>query len=487
MTEFAEVSADSIDDLIAWLNQRRKTNPVASLAELLGGQIVDRDAVLDLACIDLMHQHRNGLPVLAENYLQDFPQLDRSSDLLDLVDAELCVLAEMRKPIDLASYRSRFPDLVSDIEELAQLDFSREVSVFTREPEAGRRLIQSDKSSQLSGAYPTMGNVGSDSSGFSLMSSGNPTAKVSSAHRKLSLEEVKDEYPLEIPDWFLVDECISRDKDQCLLRGRDSVRGISIAMKIICVPQLAEDRYVTALLDVCEAASRVQNPHWIAPQMAAVQMGYLGVIRPWQFASPWQLRSMMGAAAGLESNQTGHASSHEGVVSTHRNHQIESKGAGGNEQIVSRRWRQLANVAFAIESAHQSGATHGAIHAGNLAVDHEDNIRILDAASSLSALHRWLGNRTAGIQSFDERIHLDVQDMMKLVHATARWLPSVDCDQLVNQVQEAVGKQTDSPLIRMGEILIHYADRCQSAGWRGGSKQPPRWRTRIADWLSRKL
>ncbi|MAI30115.1 MAG: hypothetical protein CMM07_00415 [Rhodopirellula sp.] len=127
MTDFPDVSRSGIDGLINWLNEQRRTNAAASLVGLLGGHVIDRNSLLDLACIDLMHQHRNGYLVRAEQYSRDFPQLNRASDLLDLIDAELCVAAEMRQPIDLNSYFDRFPELASDIEELAQLDVVTEV------------------------------------------------------------------------------------------------------------------------------------------------------------------------------------------------------------------------------------------------------------------------------------------------------------------------------------------------------------------------
>ena len=71
----------------------------------------------------------------AEEYVQDFPQLDQTSDLLDLIDAELCVAAELQEPIEIASYYKRFPDLVSEIDELAQLDLHLDVPAFHLNPE----------------------------------------------------------------------------------------------------------------------------------------------------------------------------------------------------------------------------------------------------------------------------------------------------------------------------------------------------------------
>ena len=96
MSECSNQSNIDIDDLINWLNQQRREKPAAALVDLIAGRKMDRNAVLDLACIDLMHQHRKGYQTCAEQYVRELPQLDRTSDLLDLIDAELCVATELR-------------------------------------------------------------------------------------------------------------------------------------------------------------------------------------------------------------------------------------------------------------------------------------------------------------------------------------------------------------------------------------------------------
>ena len=490
MAEFSDVSTGGIDDLINWLNQQRRKNPAASLVDLLGGRKMDRNAVLDLACIDLMHQHRNGHHVCAEQYVREFPQLDRTGDLLDLIDAELCVAAELREPIDVAAYCDRFPDLATDIKELAQLDLSPEVPCFPRTPESRGFGFDLSEAPHFDDSSQTVNHPGGSSSGFSIDPSASLDAESSSENQKLSLESISEDYPLTIPDWFLVDQCIVRDKDRCLLRGRDDVRGISLAMKIVRVPHLMADKDVIDLLDICEAASRVQNPHWIAPQMAAVQMGYLGVIRPWQFANPWQPPSITRSPESGGAAEALTKALNENALNNKSLNQASPTDTKLHESIMLRRWRQLATVAFAVEAAHRSGSTHGALHAGNLAVDHEGNVCVVDATSSFVALQRWLGNPAAGIQcnviqSLDQRIHLDVEDMVKLVRDTATWIPSLASEQLVNQVQECIVDKGESLLTRMGEILMQYADHYQPMGRNSGVAQQPRWRERIARWLSR--
>jgi len=471
MTDPSDISMITIDGLISWLNQQRRNNAAASLVDLLDGQMLDRNAVLDLACIDLMHQHRNGHPVYAEDYVRDFPQLDRSSDLLDLIDAELCVAAELREPVELAAYCNRFPDLAGEIEELAQLDLNLDVPCVHRNPEAVESGYDLRPLSQFDTSCLTMNEPDSQLSGFSIDPGGSSDDQVSSESSTVSIEGLREDYPLTIPDWFLVDQCLKRDKDCCLLRGRDDVRGISVAMKIIRVPRLMSDRDVIDLLDVCEAASRVQNPHWVAPQMAAVQMGYLGVIRSWQFANPWLPNSLTRCAESGDSS---------GAIASRLNPDSSSH-VELDETLAVRRWRQLAEVAFAVEAAHRSGATHGAIHAANLAVDHQGKVCVFDATSSLVALQRWFGNQSTVIQSLEQRIEMDVEDVVALVCDTAKWIPSLASEQLVNQLRDSVSGDDESKLACLGEFMMQYADQHQISQNSGAATQT-RWRTRISRW-----
>ena len=224
--------------------------------------------------------------------------------------------------------------------------------------------------------------------------------------------------------------------------------------------------------------------------MAAVQMGYLGVIRPWKFANPWQPPSIVPSPESGDSAKAVTKALNENALTNNDLDQANQGDTKVDESIILRRWRQLATVAFAVEAAHRSGATHGALHADNLAVDHAGNVCVVDAASSPVALQRWLGNPVAGmqssvIQSLDQRIHLDVEDMVKLVRETATWIPSVASEQLVKQVQECMVDQRQSFLTRMGEILMEYTDHYQPMRRHPDAAQNPRWRTRIAGWLLR--
>jgi predicted unusual protein kinase regulating ubiquinone biosynthesis (AarF/ABC1/UbiB family) len=156
----------------------------------------------------------------------------------------------------------------------------------------------------------------------------------------------------------------------------------------------------------------------------------------------------------------------------------ESTNAELDETVVLRRWRQLAAVAFSVESAHRSGATHGAIHAGNLAVDHQGKVCVLDATSSITALERWLGKNSTGIQCLENRIQFDVDDFVSLVCETEKSMHSMTSEQLVQDVRNTASNHQQSQLACIGEVLMRYADHHQGLS----IEQQPRWRARISRW-----
>lgn len=475
MTDSSILSTTTIDGLVRWLNRQRSIEAVAPLVDLLEGQEISRHVLLDLACMDLMHQHRKGRHVHVEDYIRDFPQLNHSGDLLDLIDAELCVASELQKPIDIAAYCKRFPDLASEIEELAQLDFNPGISDLS----GGRQEVRVDpvphRGMHRDFALSTMSDAGSHSDSFSVTPDSQVPDDMTAGEPAVSVSDLREDYPLAIPDWFLIDECLARDRDFCLLRGRDSLRGVSIAMKIIRAPRVLVEQEVMELLDICEAASRVQNPHWVAPQMAAFQMGYLGVIRPWQFVNSWE--------PAPQAFNPGEASSEEKI---NRSGQSDSSSFYPlDDAWVLSRYQNLAKVAFAVEAAHRSGATHGAIHARNLGMDHRGKVCVLDAASSHLSLRRWLMDDDCGVLSFDVRKELDIQDVVTLVRDLASWTPGPATKRLVEQVQGSAAEYRDSCLACIGEILIQHVDQYQDSCL-SRTEQQSRWRTRLSRWWSQR-
>lgn len=440
MPEFLDSHVTTIDGLIEWLNEQRRNDAETPLVVLIGDRQLDRNVILDLACIDLMHQRRNGRSVRTEQYLQDFPQLNHANDVLDLIDAELCVATELKDTIDLEVYRLRFPELSSEIEDLMRVDLMPAMPLFHAEsssavgngwlgdsvPPDSARVTVDGNDDQLTGF---VGDLSSLPANQPVADSRNP-----------------EEYPLNLPDWFVVDECVARDKDRWLLRGHDDVRGMSLAMKITRLHCSLTDPQVNQLLDVCEAASNVQNPHWVTPRMVAVQRGYLGVVRPWQFAKPWtpaQRQTPGGQTEDQKTNGERRNASHK---------------PGRPEQHISIRWRRLAEVAFAVEAAHRSGATHGALHSGNLVIDHAGQVRILDAASSQVALKRWLEYRPTIFHDLDQRLQIDVDDVVRLIADETQREPSSQTASLLVEVRQCVSENPFAPLAVIGEVLMKYAD-----------------------------
>ena len=443
MSESLNSLVTTIDGLIEWLNDHRKKDTETPLVTLIGSHVLDRSVILVLACIDLMYQRRNGRSVRIEQYLTDFPQLSHANAILDLIDAELCVATELQEPTELEVYRQRFPELSSEIEELTRLDLMPEMPFFHRESSSATENFWLDDLALADRERVTVDSTDDLSTGFSV-----DLAALSSG-QAIPLSKSVEKYLFYIPAWFVVDQCVARSEGCWLLRGRDDVRGIPLAMKITCLPCWLTDIQVNDLLDVCEAASNVQNSHWVAPRMVAVQKGYLGVIRPWQFGHPWKPEE------GRRSSETSQAEDQNVAIEPVRS----SGNADRSEPNEATRSRHLAEVAFAVQAAHRSGATHGALHAGNLVIDHTGQVRILDAASSMAALTRWLENEPTTFHDLDQRVQIDVDDMVRLVCDVAQRKQSSQTASLVNQVRQGVANHRDAPLAVVGEILMRYADR----------------------------
>ena len=469
MSESLDSLVTTIDGLIEWLNDQRRNDAETPLAVLIGGRDLDRNVILDLACIDLMHQHRNGHSVRTEQYLADFPQISDANDVLDLIDAELCVAAELKESIDLQAYRQRFPDLSSEIEELMRVDLMPAMPLFHGESfsDDGKRWL--GDSAQADSERMTVDGSDDQLTGF--------FGGLSSSSTDPSIPSGKnaEKYPLNIPDWFVVEQCVARDKGRWLLRGRDDVRGMSLAMKITRLHCSLTDQQVNSLLDVCEAASKVQNFHWVTPRMVAIQRGYLGVVRPWQFANHWEPAEQRRASDSSQAEDQRVAME---CVSS-------SSNVGRTEQNESTRWRLLAEIAFAVEAAHRSGATHGALHAGNLVIDHAGQVRILDSASSQIALKRWLVHKPTIFHDLEQRVQIDVDDMVRLVCDEAERKQSSQTASLIKEVRHRVVENRSAPLAVIGEILMQHAD-CEEPMETPVIDHRSRWATRFSRWLSGK-
>jgi hypothetical protein len=200
------------------------------------------------------------------------------------------------------------------------------------------------------------------------------------------------------------------------------------------------------ILDACEAASRVRNPNWVLPSVAAIQSRHLGVIRPWVHARAWQQ---------LDASQS-------------------------QETLL----RQLSSIAFCVASAHRTDATHGGLHAENVLIDHDESIHLLDAASSHTGMKKWIAGASTSenIMPVSKRKLLDAQDLIKLVaSASVDWEPSWS-QALLKQLREIDCESDTDPCGTIGQILIDRASSPDDFHTRplvnGRS-----WRVKLASWL----
>ena len=439
MGELVDPRNASIDGLIDWLRAKRRCDPVSRLSDLIEGHEFDEQRLVDIACIDLMLRQRMEHAVNVESYLKEFPCLRSESNQLDLIDAELCVATELGSQIDLNQYLSRFPELADQVRELFQLEVG----------------------GGLTSALINVGDVvgGVDDAGASVRDVSPSQADDFSVdvlpsdaapQRVVSLTD----HPLDVPDWFIVAQCVGSGPGRWLIRGRDSVRGIALALKVTELPAQLSSLQGKQILDACEVAANVRNPSWVPPSVAAIQQRHLGVIRQWLFARPWQQ-----------------------CKATHDH---------------CTQLRNLASVAFAVESAHQIGATHGGIHVENLMVDHAGKVQVLDAGSSRIGLERWLHPRATNadseqIASLDERIGVDLHDLIKLVaSASVDWEQEWTTD-LVAELQQIAKQDSGKACGEVGQTLIRCADSVipSSGVGRAGGRGRRSWRKRLARWIDR--
>ncbi len=420
----------SLDSLIDWLRTQRTCSPTASFSSLLAGRDFDPQHLIDLACIDLIERRRLGQPIKVESYTEAFPQLLRNELLLDLIDAEICVASELKQTIDPSQYVRRFPQLATQIEELLGLE--------TASPSDGLLIGSSD------GRPPTPtttheGESHDPSSSFSVELNVGGDRQAGDALPRVGGN------PLHAPEWFTAEECFANGPGRWLIRGRDTQRGLVMAMKVMLLPpELCASRS-RQILDACEAASKVRNPMWVAPNVAAIQHRHLGVIRPWVFAVSWL------SVAG--------------------------------KRDVAAQLRDLASIAYCLEGAHQVGATHGAIHRENILLDHDGKIRLVDAVANREGMQRWLeaaddALTDESILSLADRKQIDTEDLIRLIASISLAWHQAWSEKLIDDLTTIANHESEGAADAVGARLLQYADSppktsSHAAGWRNTWK---RWR-----------
>jgi hypothetical protein len=333
-----EPNGHCIDDLIVWLRLRRSDDPDAPFAELLSGQSLDPGRLVDLACIDLIERRRLGRTVAIEDYLREFPSLACESSRLDLIDAELCVTRELGGCCNADDLIARFPDLATSIRELMNLEVGIGAQ---RRPDPGNSFGgQASVDRVFPGADPS-----------------RPRRTDSSLPADDGLGMT---LPIAVPDWFVAGKTIAHQRGRWLIQGRDAKRGIPLAMKVIELPRGCMRSQRDQLLDACESASRVQNRNWVAPIVAAIAGEHLAIVRPWVFATPWP------------------------------------SSAGGTPSDLGTLLRRCSEIAYTLQAAHDAGATHGALHAHNLLINHDGRIQLVDAICSDAGMSSWMAQCDPG-------------------------------------------------------------------------------------------
>ena len=417
----------SIDQWIDWLALQRQQHPQRELASILDPENIESSRLLDLACVDLIEQSRRGVKIGTEDYVRQFPGLADHASQLDLIDAELCVMRELGKAVSVERFCKRFPEVANEIRELVQLEpawnsgassektmagsiggdvanesADAEFSIAVSDPtDSGSRdfsIVESPENLRLK---QPAGNTAAGGSDWSL-SPANHSGGESNSNTLGHLQS-----PIGPPPWLTATHCLESGKHRWLMRGRDSSSGENLAMKVIRLPTMLAPGDRKRMLDICEQASRVNHPVWVLPRVAAIESNCLAVIRPWIFGASGEEEMAIRSAVPTQVSAA-------------------SEGKRRTDEMtrsISRRLRQLSSAAYALAAAHRVNAVHGGVTECNLLVDHDGEVRLVDASSTRWGWQRWMAHwedDDETLLAFQKRG--DVDDLLKLVAADASLL-----------------------------------------------------------------
>ncbi|MCA9140410.1 MAG: serine/threonine protein kinase [Planctomycetales bacterium] len=418
----------SVDQLIAWLARQRDQHPMRPLAELIAHQTLSAELLVELAAVDLIGQRRRGHDALVEHYVDQFERLGNQDSLvLDLIDAELCVRREMNQDCDAEFLIRRFPTLADSIRQLVHLGAGRETP-----PQRPTHSIPSVRSTPPSGQMTVdlQSDLSDDSDPFLIQR--NLTVDAVRHPRLGPQEDHRDDdsidtpIPIKPPAWMVGARCIATSQRETgrswLIKGRDTQRNDTVAMKILPLPATLTRTERTRILDLCETTSSVAHPAWVAPRIAAINNGHLAVVRPWIFG---------------------------------RSFAANQRCTDSTQHLMS-----LARIAFALAAAHRIGATHGSVKAENIIIDHQSNINLIDAVSSAMAWENYLSSWDNDLsQTLGNRIRQDVQELAALIAAVC--LASFDRSKLdwTLRVTDSVDFQERDACAKIGENLQTLLDQ----------------------------
>ena len=415
----SERQSISMEQALGRLQAIRVNDQDSSLSSLLDSDQQSQEYLIDLACVDLINRRRAGKDVTAQDYIDDLPNLASKDDHLDLIDSELCVDREQVSLRSLQNYLDRYPKFAAEIAELFDLPSP---------PSGHAGLVELDRP-----ALPAL-DQSNRSLDFSIVE--NQTGEKPHVQDELDV-------PVEVPDWFTAKQCIASGPGYWLLRGRDSSRGETLAMKIMRLPSQVTVTQIDGLLEACERAAKVASPAWVGPAIAAVQHKHIAIVRPWVFGTSWN---------GQQSDKD-----------------------------VGQKIRGLASVAYGLQAAHRLQAAHGSVSAGNLFFDHEGKIKIVDCVSSSSGVMRWLQESPdQSLCPWGDQQAMDIQDLLGLIANTSVSWPRVWAEKLLPELRATAGRHDDEACGQIGDFLMKWSDQNFADA---PKDKPASWRSRLAKWI----
>lgn len=105
------------------LKALRSQAPDAPFTEVLTKcQPESHGSLVELACIDLIERLRLGSAARVEDYTQSIDGLNNADDILDLLDAEICVRRELGESPTANEMMHRYPALRDEVSRLFEID-----------------------------------------------------------------------------------------------------------------------------------------------------------------------------------------------------------------------------------------------------------------------------------------------------------------------------------------------------------------------------
>ena len=224
--------------------------------------------------------------------------------------------------------------------------------------------------------------------------------------------------PIKPPHGFIIDSGVSTRPGVWLLRCHEESTQQPCSFKIMNVTRSKSGQLssleVESILDACERAAKIRHPVWVQPLIATCDGRFLGVIRPWIFGVSW--REGISALASDEA------------------------------------FRFLAEVAFGLHAAHQSGCHHGNVGENNLFFSHKGNLHLTDTVNTFSF------RLTSSNLSQHDLVREDAMMFSRLVASLQLDARRGLSNQLVAQCHSLVLNTPTDTMAIVGEWLVKIAD-----------------------------